>query len=78
MRSKSIRWVGYTTIVLLTLTIMSSLDVAFKWVFSLIVVGQGMLIYMVLLVLKDDYKTEHTFSNAYQDRPIAKEEDLLE
>lgn len=75
MKSRAIRWVWYTTILLVLATIMSSYDMAFKWVFSLVVIGQAALIFMVYSVLTDDYKTDLTFENGYQDRPLKVESD---
>ncbi len=65
--------VAITTIALLLLTIMAALDYPFNWVFYMTVLGQALLIYMVYRVLVDDYKTDKTFEDFYEDHPIGKE-----
>ncbi len=70
MKSKAIRWLWYATIILVILAVMSSYNVSFKWVFSLTVIGHAVLIYMVYAVLTDNYKTDLTFKDGYQDRPL--------
>lgn len=75
MKNKAMRWVGYTTILLVLLTILSSYNVTFKWVFSLVVIGQAALIYMVYLVLTDNYSTDLEFKDGYQDHPIKMDEE---
>lgn len=62
-----------TTMVLLLLTVMAALDFPFNWVFYVTVLGQALLIYMVYRVLVDDYKTDKTFEDFYEDHPIGKE-----
>jgi hypothetical protein len=62
-----------TTLILLTVVIFSSLNLDFSWVFSLTVIGQVLLVYTVIRVLKDNYTTDKTFEDYYQDHPIGKE-----
>ncbi|MGY8914179.1 MAG: hypothetical protein ACKVJF_03735 [Flavobacteriales bacterium] len=62
-----------TTMVLILLTVMAALDFPFNWVFYVTVLGQALLIYMVYRVLVDDYKTDKTFEDFYEDHPIGKE-----
>lgn len=64
--------VAITTVVLLSLTVMAALDFPFNWVFYVTVLGQALLIYMVYRVLVDDYKTDKTFDDFYEDHPIGK------
>ena len=71
MRSSAMFWVGITTVVLITVTIMSSMGFPFNWVFYITVVGQIMVVYMVYRVLTDDYQTDKTFEDFYEDRPIS-------
>lgn len=73
MKVSTMGSVAITTIALLLLTIMAALDYPFNWVFYMTVFGQGLLIYMVYRVLKDDYKTDKTFEDFYEDHPIGKE-----
>lgn len=73
MNNKAILWMIFTTAFLILITILSSYNVTFKWIFSLVILGQAFLIITVYKVLKDDYKTELTFKDGYQDHPIEKE-----
>ena len=63
-------YVGFTTILLLTVVIFASMDFPFHWVFYLTVFGQFFLLVMVYKVLTDDYTTDKTFDDYYEDRPI--------
>ena len=67
-------YVWITTIMLMTVTIMVSMDMPFSWVFYLTVIGQIMVAVMVYKVLKDKYTTEKTFADFYEDHPIGREE----
>jgi TRAP-type C4-dicarboxylate transport system permease small subunit len=61
--------VAITTLVLLTVVIFASLNLPFSWVFYATCIGQVLLIITVYSVLTDDYKTEKTFKDFYEDRP---------
>lgn len=73
MKVSTMGSVAITTIALLLLTIMAALDYPFNWVFYMTVLGQALLLYMVYRVLVDDYKTDKTFEDFYEDHPIGKE-----
>jgi len=70
MRTSAMFWVGCTTIVLLTVTIMAAMNFPFNWVFYITVLGQVMIVYMVYRVLTDNYTTNKTFKDFYEDFPI--------
>ncbi len=70
MHSSAMFWVGITTVVLITVTIMASMGFPFNWVFYLTVIGQFMVVYMVYKVLTDQYHTENTFEDFYEDLPF--------
>lgn len=70
MRSSAMFWVAMTTIVLLILTIMASMGFPFNWVFYVTVIGQAMVVFMVYRVLTDNYQTEKTFDDFYEDHTI--------
>ncbi len=55
---------------LLTVTIMVSMDMLFSWVFYLTCFGQLMVAVMFYKVLTDNYTTEKTFSDFYEDHTI--------
>lgn len=70
MKTSTMFWVGTTTIVLLTVTIMAAMNFPFNWVFYITVLGQVMIVYMVYRVLTDNYTTNKTFKDFYEDFPI--------
>ena len=70
MKISAMDWLGLTTLVLVTVPLFAAMDLAFNWVFYLTVLGQVALIITVYKVLRDDYTTEKTFKDFYEDRPI--------
>lgn len=70
MRNTAMFWVANTTITLVLVTIMAAMNFSFNWVFFVTVLGQLMVVYMVYRVLTDDYKTDKTFKDFYEDNPI--------
>ena len=69
MRTTSMFWVAATTIMLVLVTVFAALDAAFGWIFLLTVAGQAMMVYMIYRVLTDQYSTEKTFDDFYEDSP---------
>tara|TARA_R100001369_G_scaffold92821_2_gene140178 strand:- start:5357 stop:5581 length:225 start_codon:yes stop_codon:yes gene_type:complete len=74
MKIFAISWLAITTCVLLTVTIFSTMNLSFSWVFYLTVLGQVLLVYTVYKVLRDHYITDKTFDDFYEDYPIGKNE----
>lgn len=70
MKTSAMAVVAFTTMVLVILTIMVSMNFPFNWVFYLTIFGQGMVVFMVYKVLTDDYQTDKTFEDFYEDNPI--------
>ena len=70
-------WVGITTTMLFIVTLLASLNFSFSWVFFATLLGQGFLILMVMRVLQSPYKTDKTFEDFYEDRPIRSREEVL-
>ena len=70
MKISAMNLVGFTTMVLVVLTIMVSMNFPFNWVFYVTIFGQGLVVYMVYKVLTDNYKTDKTFEDQYEDYPI--------
>lgn len=70
MKITPITYVVITTVILFSVTIMAVLGTSFGWVFFLTVIGQILLVFTVLKVLKDDYTTDKTFDHFYEDRPL--------
>ncbi len=73
MRISAIHWVLLTTIFLLLLTVGAVMGLAFNWVFYATVLGQALVVYMVYRVLTDNYRTDKTFEDFYEDRPVPRE-----
>ena len=67
-------YVWLTTLLLVTITIMASMNMAFSWVFYLTVIGQVLVAVMVYKVLVDKYTTDKTFQDYYEDYPIGRQE----
>lgn len=61
-----------TTLLLVVLTIMVAMEMPFNWVFYLTCIGQIFVVMMVYKVLKDNYTTDKTFDDFYEDHPIGK------
>lgn len=74
MKDSVMLWVVATTLVLVTVTIMAAMNFPFNWIFYLTIIGQVMIVFMVYRVLKDNYQTEKTFADFYEDHPIGREE----
>ncbi|ASO05589.1 MULTISPECIES: hypothetical protein [Arenibacter] len=70
MKNTAMFWVAATTLVLISLTIMAAMNFPFNWVFYVTVLGQIMLVYMVFRVLTDNYTTDKTFKDFYEDCPL--------
>ncbi|TFG78751.1 MAG: hypothetical protein E4H26_01660 [Flavobacteriales bacterium] len=70
MKNSAMFWVGITTLLLIAITIMAAMDFPFNWVFYLTVIGQIALILMIYKVLTENYQTDKTFEDFYEDHPI--------
>lgn len=68
MRDLGIWLLGVTTVLLFTITIFASMNMAFSWIFYLTVIGQILLGLSVYFVLTDNYTTDKTFEDFYGDR----------
>ena len=60
----------FATFLLITLVVFGAMDFSYFWMFPLTVFGQLFLLLMVYKVLTDDYTTDKTFDDFYEDRPI--------
>ncbi|KAB8155761.1 hypothetical protein EZY14_000700 [Kordia sp. TARA_039_SRF] len=69
MKINAMFLLGLTTLILITVTVFSTMNMPFGLVFFLVVLGQALLIFTVYKVLKDDYTTDKTFEDFYEDRP---------
>ncbi len=77
MKPSAIPLLILTTIVLVVVAILATVQFPFKWVFYLVLAGQILLVVTVVKILKDDYTTDKTFDDFYEDHPIGKEEESL-
>jgi len=59
-----------STSLLITVAVMAYYQFPFSWIFYLTLVGQLSLLVMIYKVLTDDYSTEKTFEDWYEDRPL--------
>ncbi len=73
MKFSAMNWLALTTLVLVTVTIFASMNLAFNWIFYLTVLGQVILVITVYKVLTDDYETDKTFEDFYEDQPISRD-----
>lgn len=69
MKISAMQWVTITTLLLITVTIFATMNLAFGWVFYLTVLGQISVVVMVYKVLTDNYTTDKTFKDFYEDKP---------
>lgn len=69
MKINALFWVYLVTAVLVILTVSSQLGTSFKWIFTGTLIGQLLLLIMVYKILTDDYETDKTFEDFYEDRP---------
>lgn len=71
MKVPAMFYVIVTTLMLVTLTIMVSMNIPFNWVFYTMCTGQFFVAIMVYKVLRDNYTTTKTFDDFYEDSPIS-------
>ncbi|MAN58770.1 MAG: hypothetical protein CMC08_02910 [Flavobacteriaceae bacterium] len=74
MKLSAMTLVGVSTLLLVTVVVFATMNLAFSWVFYLTVIGQAIFGYTVYKVLTDEYSTDKTFDDFYEDRPISREE----
>lgn len=73
MKNSAMFLVFFVTIFLLVLTVLAFTNIGFSWMFILTVIGKLLVILMVYKVLRDQYTTDKTFEDFYEDYPIGKE-----
>jgi hypothetical protein len=70
MKNFAIKLVLFTTAYLFVFTILTQINVPFRLLLVMLVVGQALLLYMVYKVLTDNYTTNKSFKDWYEDKPI--------
>jgi len=69
MKTSAINYLIATTFVLITVVIFAAMGLSFNLIFYLTVFGQILLVFSVIKILKDNYSTQKTFENFYEDFP---------
>ena len=67
-------YVAVTTLLLLTVSIMVSMSFPINWIFWVTCLGQVLIVIMVYRTLTDNYTTDKTFKDFYEDNPIGNQE----
>jgi uncharacterized membrane protein YqjE len=70
MKSYAIKLVWFTTLYLVMFTVLCRLNINYFVLMCMLVAGQFLVLWMVYKVLTDNYKTERTFKDWYEDRPV--------
>ncbi|GGB76530.1 hypothetical protein GCM10007424_15680 [Flavobacterium suaedae] len=70
MKSRSIELVWIATIFIIIFTVLTYYSINTAVLLSLGITGQVFIIYMVYKVLTDSVKTNKTFKDWYEDRPV--------
>lgn len=73
MRLTATFYITITTILLVAVATMVYYNFSFTTVFYTVLAGQAWWIFTVYKVLTDDYSTEKTFDDWYEDYPIGRE-----
>ena len=63
-------YVAVTTLLLITVSIMVSMSFLINWIFWVTCLGQVLVVIMVYRTLADNYTTDKTFKDFYEDYPI--------
>jgi len=69
MKNSAIIFLSITSLLLLVIVIFTILNFPINWIFYGTCVGQALLVFTVVKILKDDYHTDKTFEDFYEDRP---------
>ncbi len=74
MKINAITYLAITTLILVTVAIFAAMDFPISWVFYLTALGEFLLIVSVYKILHDNYTTDKTFEDFYEDHPVGREE----
>ena len=64
-------YVVFTTLCLVALTVMVGMGLPFHGVYYVMIFGQLMMLIMVYKVLRDNYRTNKTFKDFYEDHSVS-------
>lgn len=73
MKPTAIFYVTITTILLIAVAVMVHYQFSLQSVMATVLVGQAWWLLTVYKVLTDDYSTDKTFDDWYEDNPIGRE-----
>lgn len=73
MKLSAIFYVIITTILLVAVATMVYFNVPYDMVFYTVIVGQAWWLLTIYKVLSDDYSTDKTFDDWYEDHPIGRQ-----
>lgn len=73
MKPTAIFYVTITTILLIAVAVMVHYQFSLQSVLAAVLIGQAWWILTVYKVLTDDYTTDKTFDDWYEDNPIGRE-----
>jgi uncharacterized membrane protein len=74
MKASPVTYLAIITVLLVAVAIFTALGFPLRSVFYLTVLGQILLIFTIVKVLKNNYTTDKTFDDFYEDFPIKKED----
>jgi len=75
MKNNGVTYLILTSVLLVLITILVYFNTNFSLIFYLTFLGQCLLIYSVYRILTDNYKTERSFDDWYEDYSDKNEED---
>ena len=68
---RSLKFIVYlTTLAVVVYTLMTQMGVIFPILFFSLLTCQALLLYMVYRILTDDYQTQRTFEDWYEDKDV--------
>ncbi len=70
MRLPVMFYIAVTTLLLITVSIMVSMSFPINWIFWITCLGQILVVLMAYRSLTDNYTTDKTFKDFYEDNPI--------
>lgn len=73
MRFSVTFYIGISTVLLVAVAMMVFYNFSFEAVFYTVLVGQAWWLLTVYKVLSDNYSTDKTFEDWYEDHPIGRE-----
>ena len=73
MKLSATFYIVITTLLLVAVGVLVYYDFSYRAVWYTVVIGQAWWIFTVYKIITDDYSTEKTFDDWYEDKPITNE-----